>query len=285
MASVHPAKSITIVGVGLIGGSIGLALRHTAPETWVGGVDHTAALRVARRRGVVSRGHTNLARGLRGADLVVLALPVDPLIEILPQVARHAPSAAVITDVAGVKQPVMAAARRAGLARRFVGGHPMAGSERAGATSAAADLFRGAPWILCPGAATAGALARVRSLVTGLGGRPFQLSPRRHDAITARLSHLPQLLGLALVNLAGREVDARQLRLAGPAFAALARLADSPPDVWEGVLRRNRPEITRSVDGLIGELRSLRGALAQGAAEHFRRASRVRRRMTRHRRV
>jgi prephenate dehydrogenase len=274
-----PHRRITIVGVGLVGGSIGCALRRSLPDARIIGVDRIAALRQARRKGAITAGHTDLARGLRDAELVVLATPLEPLIAMLPRVARYAPADAVITDVAGVKRPVMEAARQAGLSGRFIGGHPMAGTERRGAANADAELFLNAPWILCPDRSRA-ALATIRSLVLLLGGNPIITDPRHHDAAVARLSHLPQLLALAVVTVAARDIGPRGLRMAGPAFYGLARLAGSPGSIWKGVLSSNRREVSRSVSALIRELRIMRNDLARGVPDHFRKASRIARRMT-----
>ncbi|MFQ5877610.1 MAG: prephenate dehydrogenase [Acidobacteriota bacterium] len=272
-----PFRRITIVGVGLIGGSLGLAARRADRSARVLGVDRPGVLRRACARGAVHAGTASLARGLRDAELVVLALPVDGIVRLLPRVARLAPAHAVITDVGGTKVSVLRAARRAGLEGRFIGGHPMAGSERSGVAHAVADLVRGAPWILCP-CGDGRAYARVRRWVALLGARPVRLAAARHDEIAARLSHLPQLLSVALVNVAARGVaGGRDLRLAGPAFRQMSRLASSPPDLWRAILLTNRGPIARAVSDLVRELGRLRAGLGRGAAYRFRRAARARR--------
>jgi len=216
-------RRIAIVGVGLIGGSIGLAVRRRLRNAQVVGVDRGGVLRRALARGAVHTGTASLARGLQGCDLVILALPVDAIARALPRVARLAPAGALVTDVGSTKGAIVAAARRCGLGRRFVGGHPMAGSERSGVAHADGRLFMGAPWILSPGAAGTVATERVRRLVRRLGARPALIEARRHDAIVARLSHLPQLASVAMVNAAARGPAAGALRLAGPAFRQMSR--------------------------------------------------------------
>jgi len=144
-----PFRRVAIVGVGLIGGSIGLAVRRHVRGARVVGVDRKAVLRAARARCAIDEATTSLARGLQGADLVILALPVDAILEILPRVAVLLPQGAVVTDVGSTKEAIDRAARRAGLGARFVGGHPMAGSERSGIAHADGRLFAGAPWVLC----------------------------------------------------------------------------------------------------------------------------------------
>ncbi len=276
-----PFRRVAIVGVGLIGGSIGLRLRRLLPAAGVIGVDRAPVLRRAIARGAIRRGTTSLSRGLPGADLVILALPVDVILRILPRVARLAGPRAIVTDVGGTKQVILRAAACAGLAGRFVGGHPMAGSERSGVAFADGALLAGAPWILCTGRDGVRALERVRRMVSRLGARPVRLDPRRHDEVVARLSHLPQLLSVALVNAAARGAARRSLPLAGPAFRQMSRLAESPPRLWDGILKTNRRAVARAVDDFGRELGRLRAALGGGAAAHFRRAARTRARLGR----
>jgi len=276
-----PFRRIVIVGVGLIGGSIGLAIRRRVRGTRVVGVDRRPVLRRALLRRALDEGSASLARGVAGADLVILALPVDGILAILPRLSRILPPGAVATDVGSTKERIVREARRCGLAERFVGGHPMAGSERSGIRHADARLFEGAPWILCPqvarGRRPAGrrALARVTGFVRRLRARPAILDPREHDEVVARLSHLPQLLSVALVNTAGRGPARRSLRLAGPAFRRMSRLAASSPRLWEGILRTNRRRVARGLSDLEVEVRALRAGLGGGATAHFRRAARI----------
>ena len=272
-----PFRRVALVGVGLIGGSIGLGLRRRAPRTRVVGIDRPAVLRRALARRAIHEGTPSLARGLRGADLVVLAAPVDALLGLLPRLRRLADPAAVITDVGGTKQAVMRAARRARLGRRFAGGHPMAGSERSGVEHADPDLFRGAGWIVCAAGAGGPAAARVAALARLLGARPIPLSARRHDALAARLSHLPQLASVALVNAAARGAGRDAVAMVGPAFRQMSRVAASDPAVWRGILTTNRREVSAAVADLVRELGRLRRALGRGAAAEFRRAARARR--------
>ncbi|PYS96252.1 MAG: prephenate dehydrogenase/arogenate dehydrogenase family protein [Acidobacteria bacterium] len=276
-----PFRRIAIVGVGLIGGSIGLAVRRRMPGVRVVGVDRGGVLRRALSRGAVQAGAGSLARGLQGCDLVILALPVDAIALALPRVARLAPPGALVTDVGSTKGAIVAAARRCGLGQRFVGGHPMAGSERSGVGHADGGLFVGAPWILCPGVAGPPAIERVRRLVRRLGARPALFDARRHDAIVARLSHLPQLASVAMVNAAARGPAAGALRLAGPAFRQMSRLAGSSPRLWAGILESNRAAVVQALRDFEREVAALRGSIGSGAAARFRRAARVRARIPR----
>lgn len=280
-----PFRRVAIVGVGLIGGSIGLAIRRRLPRVCVVGIDRPAVLRAARRRGAVQEGAASLAAGLLGADLVVLALPVDAALRVLPRVARLAGPGTLITDVGSTKDPIVRAARRLGLASRFVGGHPMAGSERSGIGNADASIIRGSPWILCSaqarlrGTGVNPAARRLAVLIACLGARPARLDARLHDAVVARLSHLPQLISVALVNAAAASPAGRFLELSGPAFSQMSRLAASPPALWDGILKSNRRAVLRALREFIRELRRLGTDLGRGLAPHFRRAARARARL------
>jgi len=267
------------VGVGLIGGSIGLALRRKVSGVRIIGIDRDRVLRVALRRGAVHDGTSSLARGLEDVDLAVLALPVDAILRTLPRLGRLVPPGAAVTDVGGTKEAIVACARRAGLGARFVGGHPMAGSERSGVRHADGALFSRAPWILCPATSAAGRFTRsLAALVRRLGARPVLLPARAHDRTMARLSHLPQLISVALVNTAGSSTEGR-LHLSGPAFRQMGRLAASPPALWKSIFRTNHRATARAVDDFIREMHGLRAALGSGPGRDFRRAERTLRRM------
>lgn len=219
-----------------------------------------------------------MSRGLARADLVVLALPVDGILRTLPEVARHSDRRAIVTDVGGSKEAIMMAARRAGLGRRFVGGHPMAGSERSGVAHADGGLFENAPWILCLG--TPGQrIGRVRDLVRRLGARPTVLSARLHDRLAARLSHLPQMVSIALANAAARGAGGRGPGLAGPALTQMTRLAESPARLWDGILKTNHRAAGKALDDFAAEIRRLRRTLGGDVKPLFRSASRARARL------
>jgi prephenate dehydrogenase len=156
----------------------------------------------------------------------------------------------VITDVGSVKGPICGLARRLGL-RGFVGGHPVAGTEGRGLAAASPDLFRGRAWALTPTPRGTRALSRVRALVRAVGGRPVTVSARDHDRALAFLSHLPQVVSFALLDAARHDpVAARHLRLAGPGFRDMTRLARSPRPLWREILGQNRIEVARALRAL-----------------------------------
>ncbi len=271
-------RRVAIVGVGLLGGSIGLAMRRAMPRVEVVGIDRSPVLRRAKRRGAIRNGHTSLAQGLQGADLIILALPVDVILKCLPRVARLAGAGAIVTDVGSTKATIQEAAIRSGLGARFVGGHPMAGSQRTGVAHADAHLFRGASWVLCA-PRRCEALRRVRRLVSALGARPVLLDARRHDRLVALFSHLPQILSIALVNTVARRIPARSPRLAGPAFLQMSRVASSPERLWRGILATNEAAVREAIDALARELSLLRARLPHGLEGAFTRAARARPRL------
>ena len=195
---------VGIVGTGLIGGSLARAFVRAGYE--VRGYDRDETrLKVAIAEGVVSSGHTEIAEVAADADLVVVALPVSSVAEAV--VAALDAGAAVVTDVGSVKAPIVRAVEQArpDEAARFVGGHPMAGSEQEGLSGADPDLFQGATWVLTPTPTTdPGAFAKVRTLVGSLGADVLAVEPDHHDALVAVVSHVPHLAAGTLMLMAAR---------------------------------------------------------------------------------
>jgi prephenate dehydrogenase len=238
-----------IAGLGLVGGSLARALTRAG---WaVIGVDRAPVLARARRARAIARAAA-LEEAAAAADVVVLAAPPDANLRLLRRLARFPD--VVSTDVGSVKRPIGLAAARLGL-RSFVGGHPMAGSERSGFAASSPDLFRGRPWILTPGPAPRGAIALVRRLVHAAGARVVAMDAREHDRAVAFLSHLPQLAAWALLDAARADgVARRRLALAGPGFRDMTRLARSSRGLWRQILAHNRGHVAVALRALIHEL-------------------------------
>ena len=239
------SRVLGIVGVGLIGGSIGMAARRAG---WaVVGVDQAGTLERAVELGAIDRaaGLDEMGR----TDMLVLAAPVSRIPGLL---AELAPTDALVTDVGSAKAGIVRAAAAAGI-RRFVGGHPMAGSQLGGVANASADLFRGARYLLTP---TGDTLPEAYALVTqfvrdDLGAVPTAVDPERHDLLVAALSHLPHLLAVALLQVtSGISPDA--LSLAGPSFRDLTRVGAASPALWADILAENA-EAVREVLGSFTE--------------------------------
>jgi prephenate dehydrogenase len=244
--------TVAVAGLGLIGGSLAKALTRAGYR--VIGVDTVARSRVARRAGAIAATAPSVAAAVREADVLVLAAPPVANLRLLAEAARAAAPTLVITDVSSVKRPIVAAARRLRLAR-FVGGHPMAGRERSGFAASSADLFRGCPWVLTPSAA--GARRVVARIARDVGAHPVVVPEGAHDRAIAYLSHLPQIVSWALAAAArGDRVTARLLRLAGPGFRDMTRLARSPRALWREVLAQNATEVTRARKDLVRALRA-----------------------------
>jgi prephenate dehydrogenase len=258
-------KRVAILGTGLIGGSFGLALRKLRPRPRVVGWDKPDVLRRARARNVIDRGESDLARAVAGADLVYVALPVGAVLEHLPEIARAVSPHALVTDTASSKRAIceQAAASFTGRAI-FLGGHPMAGKEISGVAAADAKLFDGARYALIRGAgAPPDTDPRVRAFVAllgKLGAQPLWLDAASHDRAAAFVSHLPQLLSVALAGVVRDQTDQTGLPLilAGRGLRESLRLAGSPYALWRDIVLTNSDNIDRALDRMSQAIENLR---------------------------
>lgn len=259
-----------VVGVGLIGGSLALALRRANLVGEVVGVGRSRAnLDVALARGILDRGGNDPAL-VAGCDLVVLATPVAALARTAAAVAPHLGRDTIVTDVGSVKASVVRDCGAALAGRgRFVGSHPIAGTEDSGAAAASADLFSGARCVLTPVSSTdADARARVRELWQAVGMDVVEMDPETHDEILALVSHVPHLLAFALVRAARESAAAGPdpLPFAGPSFAGATRVAASSPETWRDILIANAPAVARALAGVRRHLDALQRVAAGGDA-------------------
>ncbi len=242
---------VGILGTGLIGASLGMALRQAGWK--VAGWDpNPEALAMAADRGALDEAAGTESDACAGAELIVLAGPLEATCKTLASLE----SDALVTDVAGVKVPVLAAAR-SGL--RLVAGHPMAGREHAGPGAATAALFRGAAWIVCPDGAAFDDLRTVVGMVESVGATPVEMPAAEHDRVVAMISHLPQMIATSLVNEVASHPEA--LGLVSGSFRDLTRVAASEPGWWPDVLSANRDNVEEAIDGLVERLRGLRSSL------------------------
>jgi len=256
-------RTVGIVGTGLIGTSIGLAIRQRRVAARVVGVDvDETAVEAARTRGALDKGGTSFDT-LREADLVVIAVPPDAVVGAALKAAEALRPGSVLTDVASTKAGIVSdLEQRLPRLVRYVGGHPMAGSERSGPQAADAGLLVGRPFIVTPTAVSdAEAVEMVSALAKGMGMNPVVLSAQQHDELVAQVSHVPYLLAIAAVNAAAEEA----LQLRGPGFGGLARLAASPVELWTQICAGNAAAIRRAIGSLRTELDRLDRALDAGA--------------------
>jgi len=261
-----PFTSLAIIGLGLIGGSIALAVRERWPSIRLVAVDRPAVLAHGLGSSAIDRGAETIAEMGR-PELVVLAAPVRENVSLLPHVAAYVDGSALITDVGGTKRDIVSAARALPPSVTFVGGHPIGGAERGGFGFARPDLFAGKPWIFTPETPeVSDPLGRLMRFARGLRARPTTMDAAAHDRLMAFLSHLPQLTASALMEIVGSAATGEGLRLAGRGLIDTTRLASSPASLWRDVCAANADEISLALDLLIERLTELRADLERGEA-------------------
>jgi prephenate dehydrogenase len=220
----HLPERITIFGVGLIGGSLALALKRAFPEIRIAGVDKPDVLERARQLGIVE----SVGALGENSDLIVLATPVGEILKLLDQFTKNHK---LIMDVGSTKLAICRKAERLGVP--FIGGHPMAGLELSGPEAASADLFRDAPFFCCGVKSTpAGAFEQVEALAKAVHAVPYVISPEEHDRLVAQISHLPQIISTLLA-----DQTAAHKELAGPGLRSMTRLAGSPFHLWRDIFK------------------------------------------------
>jgi prephenate dehydrogenase len=249
---------VGIVGVGLIGGSIAIALRRRRPSTHIVIVDHPDIAAMAIEQGLADAVVPS-AEALTTVDLIVLAGPIPVIIDALGAIgAARLP--AVVTDVGSTKRSILEAARRSGVGA-FVGGHPMAGSERGGLEHASADLLEGRRWFLGPGDAAPPRVAEVAAFVRSIGAEPYEIDASTHDRTMAYVSHLPQIVSTVLMQQVGEAVGLDGLDQAGRGLEDLTRLASSPSEIWQGILATNADFIGEAATKVATNLAALGACL------------------------
>jgi prephenate dehydrogenase len=262
---------VAILGTGLIGGSFGLALRKHFPDISIVGFDRTETLRAALARGAVLEAAHELAAAVRGADLVYVALPIGATIEALPALAAATKDGALITDTGSTKAVICRAAKAAFAGgAHFLGGHPMAGKETSGIARADAELFSGSRYALIGSEDDPDPRVRgFASLVHGLGAASVWCDAETHDWAVGIVSHLPQLLAVALARVVQDETDETglPLSLAGPGLQDMLRLAGSPYGLWRDVAHTNTENIARALDRLEQAVEYLRTRLTSKELE------------------
>ncbi len=265
-------RKLSILGPGLLGGSIGLAARQRKVarrvSMWARRPD---AADQAYQLGAADEATHDLAKVIADADLVVLATPIGAMRGLVEQILPNLPAGCVVTDVGSVKYPIVTALSDALAGKaRFVGSHPMAGSEQSGIDAARRDLFDNAVCIVTPREDTdKSALQLVYDFWKAIGCTVKTLPPLEHDEIVARISHLPHLVAAAVVNVVCSD-GSHPLNFVGPGFKDFTRIAGGPFEMWTEICLENRKEIGRALDSLIEELAKVRAAVENSDAVELR---------------
>lgn len=278
-----PFSRVAVLGTGLIGGSFALAARKAFPAIRIAGWDKPSVLERALDLGVIDEAKLELPEALAGADLVYIALPVGLAIERLPDIARHIARRALVTDACSTKRAICAAAEKCFSDENvFLGGHPMAGSEVSGIDGADASLFQGAKYALVgaeDGSISGEQLAGVETaderianfvrMIEAIGGRPIWIDAVTHDRAAAFVSHLPQLVSVALAGVTREATDQTglPLTLAGRGLRDALRLAGSPYSVWRDIVLTNTDNLDMALDRLTQAIEHLRSHLRQRELE------------------
>lgn len=250
-----------IIGTGLIGASIGLALREQGWET-IGWDRDSSSLEAAAGLGAMTQVGDAADSAAEDVEILFLAGPLNANIELLGSIS----TAALVTDVTSVKRPILDVVPSG---MRFVGGHPLAGREHAGPAAATPALFRGAAWVICPEIGTRPDVEMMRSLVASVGANPVEMSATEHDRAIADTSHLPHLIAIALTNLVARDPVNREL-IAG-SFRDITRVAGADTGWWPDVLAANSDEVEVSLGELVREMQLIAGSARTGDLEAIRR--------------
>jgi len=267
-------ERIAIIGLGLIGGSIGLALKQAnlTDIEIIGTARSRDTVQRAKKRGAIDAIAHTPEDAARGARLVIIASPIMTIPLIMDEIAPALPDGAIVTDVASTKGQVMRWAREKlpGHAH-FVGGHPMAGKESTGIDAAEADLFHGKPWVVVPSVdAPESAVSTVVSLARAVGARPLFMDADEHDSYVAAISHLPLTLASALFSLAfSSEAWPEMAGLASSGFRDTTRLASGSPEMAHDIVVTNRENVLHWLDRMQAELARFREAIASGESERI----------------
>ncbi len=268
-------RQITIVGTGLIGGSLGLALKKDGFRGKIVGCDSKVVLARAKRIRAIDRGVSDPIEASLGSDVVVLATPVGSIIELIERLAPRISPSTLLTDVGSTKGEIVSRAAKAfgkNVAQRFLAGHPMAGKENSGIGFADAELFRGAVWFVTPlpgPKLKSGIVGEYLKLVKRTGARIAELDPEEHDELCAWISHVPQMISTALAATLVEEYGEKAplLESGGRALREMTRIAGSPYSMWRDIAITNKKQIADALLKLEQRLAHIRENLDTRALE------------------
>lgn len=257
-------QRITIIGLGLIGGSWALALKARGVAARRVGCDKPEIIERALASGIIDEGFADPREAMRGSDLIILATPVGAILDLLPQIKAAADARALVTDVGSTKRLICMRAREMfGEEPLFLGGHPLAGKERSGIEQASATLLENARYVVTPLLPNHLEDARVKAfcaLLESLGARPFVTEASTHDRAVAFFSHLPQLVSTGLASMISEQgiEEFLPLDLAASGFRDVTRLAESPYSVWRDICLTNIENIQSALEALIDKLEEMK---------------------------
>jgi prephenate dehydrogenase len=269
-AELIPSERIAVIGTGLIGTSIAMASTRVGCQVSGWDSDVQAATRASERTDI--RIATTFEEAVRDADVVVVCAPIPATSALAARALQAAPTA-IVTDVASIKEHLVREVEEVwgvAAAERYIGGHPMGGSERSGPEHASPSVVDGIVWVLTPDDRVApGSIERLEAWIERIGGRPVRMSPARHDRLVAFVSHLPQVASTVLMALAATEEadEPEILLLAAGGFRDLTRLASSNPALWSQILLANREAIAEAIDLFSARLQDLRAMILEGRAD------------------
>jgi len=278
-------KKITIIGVGLIGGSLGLALKEKKPNFKIVGMDKQKIIEKAIARGAIDEGTVNLEKGIKEADIVIIATPVKTILNILTQINPSLKKGCVVTDTGSTKKQIVEKANEV-LSKDvfFIGGHPMAGSEECGIESANPHLFQDRTYILTPTKkSNLITLEKISLLIKMIGANRLILDPIEHDRIVGAVSHLPQITAVSLINTIGeltlRGNNNNYFKAVGEGFKDMTRIASSPYKIWEDICDTNQENILEMIQEFRNYLEVIEDKLKNDPSslkEEFQKASKLR---------
>jgi len=260
-------KKITIIGVGLIGGSLGLALKKKNPKFKISGIDKLEIIEKAIARGAIDEGTINLENGIKEADIIIIATPVKTIIDLLPRINPFIKKGCIVTDTGSTKGQIVKTADKI-LSKDvyFIGGHPIAGSEKYGIDSADPHLFQDKTYILTPTKDTnLLALKKILLLIKIINAKRLILDPLEHDRIVGAVSHLPQIMAISLTNMIGelgqQENNDNYFKAIGEGFKDMTRIASSPYKMWEDICETNQENILEMIQEFRNYLRIIEDKL------------------------
>ena len=278
-------KKITIIGVGLIGGSLGLALKEKKANFKIVGIDKQEIIEKAIARGAIDEGTVNLKEGIEEADIVIIATPVKTILNLLTQINPFLKKGCIVTDTGSTKQQIVRKANKV-LSKDifFIGGHPMAGSEEYGIDSANSHLFQDKTYILTPTKkSNLIAIEKISSLIKMIGGKRLILNSLEHDRIVGTVSHLPQIMAVSLVNMVSelvrKENNNNYFKAVGEGFKDITRIASSPYKIWEDICDTNQEnilEMIREFRNYLGVIENKLKNKPNSIKEEFQKASKLR---------